>query len=117
MIRMSAITVFVALVPGAFLLAPVCASAEGSVTIESPKDGARLDAMKQTSLVYEVLPGPDGNHVHVYLDDKEVGILRQLKGSYALPTLAAGKHDTCIKVVNKGHTPIGLQRCVGVTVE
>ena len=57
MIRMSAITVFVALVPGAFLLAPVCASAEGSVTIESPKDGARLDAMKQTSLVYEVLPG------------------------------------------------------------
>ena len=117
MIRMSAITVFVALVPGAFLLAPVRASDEGSVTIESPKDGARLGAMKQTSLVYEVLPGPDGNHVHFYLDDKEVGILRQLKGSYALPTLAAGKHDICIKVVNKGHTPIGLQRCVGVTVE
>ena len=117
MIRMPAITLFAALVSGSFLMAPACVAAEGSVTIESPKDGAQLDAMKPTQLVYEVMPGPDGNHVHVYVDDKEVGILRQLKGSYTLQTLSTGKHDICIKVVNKGHTPIGLQRCVSVNVE
>ena len=117
MIRLSAATFLVALMSGTCLLAPACLAAEGSVTIESPKDGAKLDAMDQNKLVYEVVPGPGGDHVHVYVDGKEAGILRQLKGSYMLETLAAGKHDICIKVVNKAHTPIGLQRCVAVSVE
>ncbi len=87
------------------------------VRITQPADGARLDAMQQSRLVYEVEPGPRGDHVHVYVDDREVGILRQLKGSYALETLAPGRHTICVKVVNKAHTPIGVQDCVSVSVD
>ncbi len=92
------------------------ALAEGSVKIQSPADGATLDAMGENRLVYDVVPGPRGDHVHVYVDNKEVGILRKLKGSYLLESLASGKHDICVKVVNKAHVPIGVEQCVKVTV-
>lgn len=86
-----------------------------SVKIASPVDGAKLDVMAQTKIVYEVSPGPGGDHTHLYVDGKEVAVLRQLKGSHAMETLSPGKHDICIKVVNKGHTPIGVEQCVKVT--
>jgi len=117
MIRLPVVTLLVALLSSSFFLTPVSMAAEGSVTITSPKDGAKLDVMNQNKIVYDVVPGPKGDHVHVYVDDKEVGILRQLKGSYTLESLSAGKHAICIKVVNKAHTPIGLQRCINVSVE
>lgn len=87
-----------------------------SVKITSPADGAKLDAMVQNTVAYEVIPGPKGDHVHLYVDKKEAAILRQLKGSYALATLSPGLHDICVKVVDKGHTPIGVEQCVKVTV-
>lgn len=87
-----------------------------SVKISSPADGALLDAMTQNKLAYEVVPGPNGDHVHLYVDKKEAAILRQLKGSYALATLSPGRHDICVKVVDKGHTPIGVEQCVKVNV-
>jgi len=92
-------------------------AAEPFVRITQPANGARLDAMDQNRLVYEVDPGPRGDHVHVYVDDREVGILRQLKGSYTLETLAPGERRICIRVVNKAHTPIGVQDCVTARVE
>ncbi|HEY0878579.1 MAG TPA: PepSY domain-containing protein [Zeimonas sp.] len=99
------------------LAATPAASAEPHVRIEAPSEGAKLDAMEQNRLVYEVEPGPRGDHVHVYVDGKEVGILRQLKGSYTLETLSPGPHELCVKVVNKGHTPVGVQDCIEVRVE
>ena len=87
-----------------------------SVKITSPADGSKLDVMAQNKLVYEVMPGPQGDHVHLYVDNKEAAILRQLKGSHELASLSPGRHDICIKVVNKGHTPIGEDQCVKVTV-
>lgn len=103
---------------GAALLA--CSQAgfaqEASVKITSPAQGARLDAMATTPVAYEVIPGPRGDHVHLYVDNKEAAILRQLKGSYALASLAPGPHDICVKVVDKGHTPIGVEQCVKVSV-
>ncbi|MEO6986234.1 MAG: hypothetical protein ABI155_12900 [Paralcaligenes sp.] len=100
--------------------APVAAWADSGkafVKIISPVDGAKLDAMEQTKLVYEAGRGPTGDHVHVYVDGKEVGILRQLSGSYTLETLASGPRNICVKVVNKAHVPIGVEQCVKVTVE
>ena len=91
-------------------------AAEGSVQIISPVQGQKLDIMEQSRIEYNVTPGPRGDHVHVYVDDKEVGILRQLKGSYTFESLAEGAHTLCIKVVNKAHVPIGVQQCVDVTV-
>lgn len=90
---------------------------DASVKITSPANGAKLDAMAQNKVSYEVVPGPKGDHVHLYVDNKEAAILRQLKGSYTLETLASGKHDICVKVVNKGHTPIGVEQCIKVTAE
>ena len=92
-------------------------AADPSVTIESPADGARIDAMAQTKLVYKVEPGPKGDHTHLYVDGKEAAILRSLAGSHTLATLAPGSHDICIKVVNKAHTPIGVEKCIEVTVQ
>ena len=102
---------------GAALLAcaQISLAEDASIKITAPADGAKLDAMAQNKVVYEVMPGPKGDHVHLYVDAKEAAILRQLKGSYALTALSPGQHDICIKVVDKGHTPIGVEQCVKVT--
>lgn len=92
-------------------------SDEAYVKIASPADGAKLDAMAQNKVVYDVSPGPKGDHSHIYVDKKEAAVLRKLKGEYLLETLAMGSHDICIKVVNKGHTPIGVEKCIKVKVE
>ena len=116
MVRIPAFVLSFALLPGIALFAPHAVGAEPSVSIVSPKDGDKLDVMAQNKIIYEVVPGPQGDHVHVYVNDEEVGILRQLEGSYTFESLPAGKHDICIKVVNKAHVPIGVERCVSVNV-
>lgn len=90
---------------------------EGSVSISSPVGGAKLDAMAENRIVYQVVPGPRGDHTHLYVDGREVAVLRRLSGSHPLETLAPGGHDLCIKVVNKAHTPIGVQQCVKVRAD
>jgi len=106
-----------ALALGLFLAIPLTALAQGKVTITSPADGATLDAMDENRVVYEVETGPRGDHAHLYVDDKEVAILRKLKGSYLLETLSSGKRSLCVKVVNKAHVPIGIGQCIQVTVK
>lgn len=93
------------------------AAAEPNVTISEPQDGATLDVMEQNQIAYSVTPGPKGDHVHVYIDDDEVDILRSLEGSYTLPSLEPGQRSVCVKVVNKAHVPIGVEDCVDVSVE
>ncbi|MCR4377747.1 MAG: hypothetical protein NUV50_06600 [Rhodospirillales bacterium] len=102
---------------GAFLLsAGVAHAQEGSVTILSPMEGAQFMGGEGPHMLdYKVDPGPNGDHVHVYVDEAEVGILRELSGSYPLRGLGPGAHAICIKVVNKAHTPVGVERCVNVT--
>lgn len=112
-----AIVLSASLLAGLVAAAPAARAAEGSITISAPADGARLDPMAQNRIAYEVVPGPGTDHVHLYVDGKEAAVLRQLKGSYPLETLAPGQHAICIKLVNKAHTPIGVERCVNVTVE
>lgn len=102
---------------GLFLAIPSTSLGQGKVLITSPADGASLDALDENRLVYEVDPGPRGDHVHIYVDNREVGILRKLKGSYLLETLSSGKRNLCIKVVNKAHVPVGIEQCVQVTVK
>lgn len=102
---------------GLVLAFPAAALAQGKVIITAPAEGATLDAMDENQLVYEVDPGPRGDHVHVYVDDREVGILRKLKGTYPLESMSSGKRDICIKVVNKAHVPVGIEECVRVTMK
>ncbi|HEY0720694.1 MAG TPA: hypothetical protein VGE50_05525 [Gammaproteobacteria bacterium] len=109
---MSRLAFFISLLFSGLTLA-----AESMVTISAPADGATLDAMTENAITYEVVPGPKGDHSHLYVDGKEDAVLRKLKGSYTLPTLTAGEHNICIKVVNKGHVPIGVEKCVKVMVQ
>lgn len=105
-----------AILGAALLACPQLGIAQSAnVKITSPADGAKLDAKAQSKVVYEVTPGPKGDHVHLYVDGNEAAILRQLKGSYELEALSSGQHDICVKVVDKGHTPIGVEQCVRVT--
>ena len=90
---------------------------DGSVKILAPGEGAKLDAMAEHRIAYEVVPGPRGDHVHLYIDGREVAVLRRLSGSHPLETLAPGAHELCIKVVNKAHVPVGVERCVKVRAE
>ncbi|MFH1494793.1 MAG: hypothetical protein ABIG70_08365 [Pseudomonadota bacterium] len=82
-----------------------------------PADGAKLDAMAQNRMDYEVSPGPNGDHIHLYVDSKEAAIVRKLSGSHPLESLTPGTHSLCIKVVNKAHVPIGVEHCIKVNVE
>lgn len=90
---------------------------EPGVKILAPADAAKLASEAENVLSYEVMKGHKGDHVHVYVDGKEVGTLHKRKGDYTLKELAAGERQLCVKVVNKGHTPIGMERCIKVTVE
>lgn len=99
-----------------FAYAQVSAAQGASVKITAPARDAKIDAMDQAKVTYEVIPGPKGDHTHLYVDGKEVAILRQLKGTYQLAPLTPGPHDICVKVVNKAHTPIGVEACVKVAV-
>jgi len=102
---------------GLLLAVPSASLGQGMVRITAPLDGATIDAMDENRLVYDVDPGPHGDHVHVYIDNREAGILRKLKGSYLLESLSPGKHSLCIKVANKAHVPVGIEQCVKVTVK
>lgn len=102
---------------GGIFLAFAASAEEATVTILEPADNARLDATSKNRIVYEVTPGPKGDHTHLYVDGKELAVLRQLKGTHVLEALAPGNRELCIKVVNKSHTPIGVEKCIKVKVE
>ena len=102
---------------GLVLAIPSTGFGQGAVLITSPVDGATLDAMDEIRVAYEVDPGPRGDHSHLYVDNKEVAILRERKGSYLLETPSSGKRSLCVKIVNKAHVPIGIGQCIQVTVK
>lgn len=96
---------------------PSVLAADASIKISSPAEGATLSKTAPTKIDYEVIPGPKGDHAHLYVDGKQEDVLHKLKGNDTLEALAPGKHEICIKIVNRSHTPIGVQQCVKVSVE
>lgn len=99
------------------LAAPLAVAAEAKIDIISPADGAKLDARAQSKLAYEVTLGGESDHAHLYVDGKQVALLRQTKGSATLDPLTRGMHEICARMVNKNHTPTGVERCIKVTAE
>lgn len=92
-------------------------AADGKIDITSPADGAKLNSKAKNKMDYNVTLAGAGDHIHIYVDGEKVGLLREMKGSFTFESLAKGKREICIKIVDKGHTPIGTDRCVKVTVE
>lgn len=91
------------------------ALANDNVNITSPADGSQVKSSEPVNVIYDVTPNPGGDHAHIYVNDKEAGILRKLKSSYSLDPLPSGTHTVCIKVVNRGHSPIGQENCVKIS--
>jgi len=86
------------------------------INISTPADGDKIDANAQIKLAYDITVGGEGDHAHLYVDDRRIAMLRQMKGSYMIFPLDPGIREICIKVVNSNHTPIGVSQCVKVTV-
>jgi hypothetical protein len=86
---------------------------DGSVTISAPADKSKV-GLTGIKLAYDVAPGPKGDHVNVYVDGEAVAQPRQLKGSYAIDKLTAGRHTLCVRVVDKSGTAVGIESCVQV---
>lgn len=101
------------------LLIPQLAFAAGSITILSPKEGATLPE-SGNKLEYNVTLGPTGNHLHVYVDDQDPIIDRNVSGcpcSIDLPELSSGKHVIFVKEATASHVLTGLQSKVTFTVK
>jgi hypothetical protein len=119
-IRRPTATACVALLICTFGLLALPASAlaeEASIKILSPGDGAQLDAGEEYPLQYEVVPGPGGDHFHVWVDSERGPGIHTAKGTYTLPKMTAGEHVITIKVVDKGHVPTGPQKSIKVRVK
>lgn len=96
------------------------ALAAGSITIISPKDGAELMSGSGNKLEYSVDLSPNGNHLHIYIDDQKPIVERKVSGcpcDIDLPTLAPGKHKIDVKEATAGHTLTGIEASVSVDVK
>jgi len=104
---------------GAIVLLSLCwgsALAGPSISILSPKDGAKLDSMAQNTLRYRTADFPPGARVTVYMDGTEVSILPPDRGSYIMETLAPGRHRICVKAIDKTEHAIAPPRCIHLDV-
>ena len=98
------------------LVASLAKAGTISMKILAPEDHARIEAREELRLLYEVIPGPGGDHFHVWVDGKRGPGVHDTKGAYVLPKLSSGEHVITIKVVDKAHIPIGSQQSITVTV-
>ncbi|MGC2165918.1 MAG: hypothetical protein WA632_07895 [Gallionella sp.] len=93
------------------------APTESSVTITSPADGDKFAGKAEIQVNYDITIAGDGDHAHLYVDDRRLAMLRKMNGSYLIFPQDPGVREICIKVVNSNHTPIGVSKCVKVTVK
>jgi len=98
---------------------PATAADSGSITIISPKDGAVLQG-GGNKLEYNVHLSPNGSHLHIYIDNQDPIIGKNVSNcpcSIGLPALATGKHAIVVKEATAGHALTGVQSTVTVTVK
>ena len=94
------------------LQAVLAIAEEARIKIVSPADNERIEVGEEYQLVYEVTPGPGGDHFHVWVDGQRGPGVHDSKGVYTLPKFRFGEHDITIKVVDKGHVPTGPQQSI-----
>lgn len=103
------------------LASPVfAADSAGSITISSPANGAMLLSGSGNKLEFNVHLGPNGNHVHIYVDDQRPIIDRDIgycPCSINFPDLSPGKHTIAVKEATVSHALTGVEDSVTVTVK
>jgi hypothetical protein len=95
------------------------ADAAGSITITSPKNDAVLQGA-ENKLDFTIKLSPNGNHVHIYVDDQAPIVYRDVSHcpcSIDLPKLSAGKHTIVVKEATSSHAMTGVQGTVTATVK
>jgi hypothetical protein len=90
-------------------------AADGKIIISAPANGATLSAKNKITVTYDAVLGAEGDHLHLYVDDKRIDVLRQIKGSTEMDALLPGKHHICLTVNTKSHAATGVESCVDVT--
>ena len=102
------------------LTSPVfAADAAGSITISSPKNDAVIQGAGN-KLEFNIHMSPNGNHVHIYVDDQAPIVYRDVSHcpcSIDLPKLSVGKHTIVVKEATSGHAMTGIQGTVTATVK
>jgi hypothetical protein len=87
----------------------------GSVTISSPADGAVVTPDDDVELTYEATKGPNGDHLHLYLDGKRIDVIHAMKGKAEVGMLDPGKHHICLAVNTAAHIATGAEKCIDIT--
>jgi len=98
---------------------PASAADSGSITIISPKEGAVLKG-GGNKLEYNLHLSPNGSHLHIYIDDQDPIIGRNVSNcpcSIGLPALGPGKHVIAVKEATASHSLTGVQSTVTVDVK
>ncbi len=98
-------------------MAALAFAAGGSITIKSPADGAKLKVGAENKIEYVIDPGSNGDHFHISINGGKEDVVRSLKGSYTLPKLKTGENTITLRVVDKGHAPVGIEKTLKVTGE
>jgi hypothetical protein len=103
------------------LASPVLAAdSAGSITIIAPANGAMLQSGSGNKLEFNVHLSPNGNHVHIYVDDQSPIIDRDIHNcpcSIDLPDLSSGKHTIAVKEATVSHALTGVEGSTTVTVK
>lgn len=99
----------------AFLSGSGAALADAAkVTITTPANNTAVSKGNNVELSYEATPGPEGDHIHLYLDGRRVDVLHQMKGRADLGMLDAGKHHVCLTMNTRSHAPVGAEACIDI---
>lgn len=97
----------------ALISIPIAHGEETSIIkIVSPIDRAQINTEQEYPLTYEVALGPGGNHFHVWVDDKRGPGVLDLSGTYFLPGLSPGEHVITLRIVDRQHSPTGVEKSI-----
>lgn len=93
------------------------AADEGKITILSPAEGTVIHAGDTVKVEYAADMGPKGDHLHLYLDERRIDVLRQPKGTGEVRVLMAGAHQICLTINTSWHFSTGVKQCVNITAK
>ncbi|MFO0699215.1 MAG: DUF6130 family protein [Nitrospira sp.] len=110
---------WIAVLMVASTLAPIVSARgeSGDVKIFWPPADGQVRAGVENLLVYDATPGPNGSHLHVWVDDQRGPGVRNWDGTYDLPGLNPGEHVITIKVVDKEHRPTGVEKSIRIIAQ
>lgn len=96
------------------------AAGKGSITITAPVNDAVLQGAKGNKLEFNVKLSPNGSHVHIYIDNQQPIVYRDVSHcpcSVDLPQLTPGKHTIAVKEATSSHALTGLESSVTAMVK